>query len=386
MKKLVSIILVIAMALSMTACGNSSAAPASKTETGTEKTEAANFKIAVMTPTVSQNEEEMRVLENLKAKYPGMIVSATFPDNFTKEQETTMSNMVNLVSNTDVKALVLFQDVAGVAAAVAKVREIRPDILVLTAVIAEDPSVIGSQVDIAMNPDQIGMGKAIVEQAKKMGAKTFVHYSFPRHMSMQILSDRRDRMRAASEELGMKFVDATSPDPLGDSGVPGTQQFILEDVPKMIEKYGKDTAFFGTNPAMQEPLIKKVAEGQGIFPQPCDPSPYQGFPSAFGISIPEDKAGDAEFILSAVKEKIAALGNSGRMSTWPVSANMLMCESIFEYARQYCEGTITDKCNMDAMNKICAELAGTNVSMISLVDGDKTYENIFTILCDYYTF
>lgn len=385
MKKLLSIILIMAMMLSMAACNNSSVS-GTNSEAATQNAETSNFKIAVMTTTVSQSEEEMRVLENLKAKYPEMIVSATFPDNFAKEQETTMSNVVNLVSNPDVKALVLFQDVAGVAAAVSKAKEIRPDILVLTCVLGEDPSVISQQVDIAMNPDQIGMGKAIVEQAKSMGATTFVHYSFPRHMSMQILSDRRDRMKAAAEELGMKFVDATSPDPLGDSGVPGTQQFILEDVPKMIAQYGEDTAFFGTNPAMQEPIIKKVAEGHAIFPQPCDPSPYQGFPSAFGIAIPKDKAGDPEFVLNAVKEKVQELGNSGRMSTWPVSANMLMCESIFEYARQYCEGTITDKRDMDAMQKICEEIAGKKVSMIELVDGDKTYNNVFTILCEYFVF
>jgi hypothetical protein len=344
------------------------------------------YKIAVMCPTVSQNEEENRVLEKMKAKYPGVFVSALFPDNFVKEQETTMSNIINLVSDPDVKALVCLQDVAGVAASIAKAREFRPDIAYITCVIAEDPNVIAPQVDIALNPDQIGMGEAIINQAIALGAKTFIHYSFPRHMSMQLLSSRRDRMRKAAESKGLKFVDATSPDPLGDSGVPGTQQFILEDVPKMIEKYGKDTAFFGTNPAMMEPLIKKVAQGHAIFPQPCDPSPYQGFPSAFGISIPKDKSGDTKYLLDAIKSSIAKLGNSGRMSTWPVSANMMMCEASLEYAKQYCEGTIKSKSDMTALKNICLKIAGTNVSMIKLVDGGKTYDNFFTVLCQYYNF
>ena len=63
-------------------------------------------------------------------------------------------------------------------------------------------------------------------------------------------------MRQTCEELGIEFVDATAPDPTGDAGLSGAQQFILEDVPKMVDKYGKDTAFFSTNCAMQIPLVK----------------------------------------------------------------------------------------------------------------------------------
>ena len=91
----------------------------------------------------------------------------------------------------------------------------------------------------------------------------------------------------------MKFVDATAPDPTGDAGVPGAQQFILEDVPRKIAEYGKDTNFFSTNCAMQEPLIKASLEGGAIYAQQCCPSPYHGYPGALGIEIPADKAGNA---------------------------------------------------------------------------------------------
>jgi hypothetical protein len=339
-----------------------------------------------MTPTVSQSEEENRILERMKAKYPGVFVTAMFPDNFVKEQETTISNAINLVSDPDVKAFVFLQDVAGTAAAIAKAKELRPEILYIGCCIAEDPNVISPQVDFALNVDQIGMGAAIVNQAIALGAKTFVHYSFPRHMSMQLLGGRRDRMRVAAEAKGLKFVDATTPDPLGEAGPAGTQQFILEDVPKMIAKYGKDTAFFGTNPSMMEPLIKRVAEGHAIFPQPNDPSPFLGFPSAFGITIPKDKAGDPAYIRGEIRTSIAKMGNLGRMSTWPVSLVMMEAEACMEYARQYCEGTIKSKSDMAVLKSLCSKIAGTNVSMIKLADGGKTYDNFYTLLSDYYTF
>ena len=58
-------------------------------------------------------------------------------------------------------------------------------------------------------------------------------------MSYALLSARRDLFKERCEQLGLEFVDATAPDPTGDAGVSGTQQFILEDVPKMVAKYGQ---------------------------------------------------------------------------------------------------------------------------------------------------
>ncbi len=52
----------------------------------------------------------------------------------------------------------------------------------------------------------------------------------------------------------------SAPDPVSDVGVAGAQQYILEQVPNWLEKYGKDTAFFATNDAHTEPLLKRVAE------------------------------------------------------------------------------------------------------------------------------
>ena len=74
-------------------------------------------------------------------------------------------------------------------------------------------------------------------------------------MAMESLAQRRDVMKATCEEVGINFVDATAPDPMSDAGVTGTQQFILEDIPKMVEQYGKNTAFFGTNTAMMDVMV-----------------------------------------------------------------------------------------------------------------------------------
>lgn len=386
MKKLLSIVMALAMVLSLAACGAPKAetsAPGSQSGSGAA---GSDFKIAIITGTVSQGEEEFRAAERMKALYPDMIVTATYPDNFSKEQETTISNTLNLVADEKVKALVFLQAVPGASAAITKAKELKPDLLVIAGVTGEDPGLISSAADIVLNADELGMGDTIMEQAKKLGAKTFVHYSFPRHMSIALLSGRRDLLKAKAAELGIEFVEATAPDPTGDSGVPGAQKFILEDVPKMVEKYGKDTAFFSTNCAMQEPLLKSVVELGAIAPQQCCPSPYHGYPGALGIEIPDDKAGDVEYILSETTKKIVEKGNGGRMSTWTAPVNMLFVEAGVKYAQDFLGGKITDRADMAAMQNICSEIAKGPVVMQKLVEDGKEYGNFFTFLGNYYTY
>lgn len=394
MKKVLALVLALVMVLSLAACAKP-AAPAETSaggEQAAEQPKAEKFKIAVYTGTVSQGEEEFRAAEKMAAKYPDIVVTQTYPDNFTKEQETVIANALALVSDPDVKALVMVQSVPGACAAFEKVREMRPDVLIIGGVPGEDPDMIAKKADIVMQGDELAMGYTIPAQAQKLGAKKFVHYSFPRHMSYPLLAQRRDIFKAECEKLGMEFVDATAPDPTGDAGVPGAQQFILEDVPRKVAELGKDTNFFSTNCAMQEPLIKSVLEQGAIYAQQCCPSPYHGYPGALGIEIPSEKAGDVDFIVEQIKAKIAEKGGTGRFSTWPVPMNMMFVEAGVEYAKAWCEGTITSKNDGDALKKICSDIAGGSEMQFTTYTGkdkdgnDVSFDNFYMILSDFITF
>ncbi|OPJ56468.1 DUF3798 domain-containing protein [Alkalithermobacter paradoxus] len=379
LKRLFSLILSIVLALGLVACGGND-------QTGDQKSE--SFKIGIMTGTVSQGEEEYRAAENMKKKYGDMIVLQTYPDNFMKEQETTIANVMSMASDPDVKAIVIVQAIPGTSAAIDKAREIRPDILFIVGVPGEDPDMIASKADLVLQADELGMGTAIIEQAHKMGAKTFVHYSFPRHMSYQLLAMRRDLFRQTCEKLGIEFVDATAPDPTGDAGVPGAQQFILEDVPRKIAELGKDTAFFSTNCAMQEPLIKSVLQEGAIYPQQCCPSPYHAYPGALGIEIPDDKKGDIDFVIEEIKSKIAQQGGEGRFSTWPVPVSMMFIEGGVEYAKAFLEGNTNGKVDVDKIEEIFSQIAGMEIKLDTFTNEStgNTFDNFFMILSDYITF
>ena len=353
-----------------------------------EGNKSSSFKIGVLTGTVSQNEEEYRAAEKVKAKYGDMIVLQTYPDNFTKEQETTIANALSLAADPEVKAIVFVQAIPGASAAIDKVREKRPEMLFVAGVPGEDPDMIASKADVVLQADELGMGTVIIEQAKKLGAKKFVHYSFPRHMSYQMLAMRRDLLKETCEKLGLEFIDATAPDPSGDAGVSGAQQFILEDVPRKVQELGKDTAFFSTNCSMQEPLIKAVLEQGAIMPQQCCPSPYHGFPGALGIKIPDDKKGDIDFVVDEVGKKIKEKGGEGRFSTWPVPVNMLFVEGGVEYAKAYLEGKTTGKNDKAKLEGIFTEISKKSIKLTTLDDEktNKKLDNFYMLLSEYITF
>ena len=301
------------------------------------------FHIGIVTGTVSQSEDDLRGAELMIKKYGdsaqnGMITHITYPDNFMAEMETTITQISGLADDPKMKVIVVNQGVPGTTEAFRRVREKRPDILLFAGEAHEDPGVITSAADLANNTDNISRGYTIPLGAQKMGAKTFVHISFPRHMSYETLGRRRAIMEEACKDLGIKFVFETAPDPTSDVGVAGAQQFILEHMPAWIEKYGKETAFFCTNDAHTEPLLKRVAEGGGYFVEADLPSPVMGYPGALGIDLKEQQ-GDWPAILKKVEDAVIAAGGKDRMGTWAYSYGYTTTAALAEFGKRCVEGT-----------------------------------------------
>jgi hypothetical protein len=234
-----------------------------------------------------------------------------------------IAQLVGLAADPEVKVIVVGQAIPGSIAAARKIREQRPDILIGFVEPHEDPILVNDAADIAILPDQLERGRTIIAEAADMGAKNFVHYSFPRHMSQELLSRRRDIMKQAAAEKGIAFHFVTAPDPMAEGGLPVTQQFVLEDQPRQVKKLGKETAFFSTNCGMQDPLIRSVLASGGYVPEQCCPSPTHGYPTALGIAVPPDKAGDIAYINSENKRVIAENNMAGHFGTWLAPESMV---------------------------------------------------------------
>ena len=338
-----------------------------------------NWKIAILTGTTSQGEEEFRAAERAQKADPEHIVTDTYPDNFMAE--TTISKLIAFASDPDVKAIVMCQAVPGAKAAFDKIRAMgRDDMLLIAGVPQEDPAVITAAADFVLYTDEPRQGDTIMETCAKWGVDVFVHYSFPRHLAMETIAARKALLEENAAALGIQYVEATAPDPTGDAGVAGAQQFILEDVPLKLKEFeGKKVAFFTTNCGMQEPLQAAILDQpNAYYPQPCCPSPYHAFPASLGLEI--QAGGDDTEALKAIAAVLKEHNALGRYSTWPSPVNMSIVDVSVEYAKKWIAGEITSKNDGAAIAAMFEEKApGAIVSNYTNADG-QTFDNYYTVL------
>jgi hypothetical protein len=267
------------------------------------------------------------------------------------QQEVTITQVVTLADDPLMKAIVMNQGVPGTAEAFRRVRERRPDILLFAGEPHEDPLVIQQAADLAVSADFISRGYTIIWAAKQLGADTFVHISFPRHMSYESLGLRRQIFEAACNDLGLKFVFVTAPDPTSDVGVAGAQQYILEQTPQWINAYGTNSVFFCTNDAHTEPLLKQLLVYGGMFVEADLPSPLMGYPGSLGIDLTAE-AGDFPAILKKVEEAVVAKGGAGRFGTWAFSYGFTVTAGLGEFAKRILDG----KAKLDTVSDLYAAL------------------------------
>lgn len=353
-KGFMGIMLLMLMALAFTGCqkvdngaakeGNNAsktAATGQKAKFETLK-DGEEYHIGIVTGTVSQAEDEFRAAEKAIELYGsadkgGIIKHDTYPDRFEAEQETTISKIVAMADDPLMKAVIVNQSVPGTVAAFNQIREKRPDILLVNLVAQEDTVMVENASDLVMDADNVSRGYRIIAAAKEMGAKKFAHITFPRHMSIELLALRRAIMEEACKDLGLEFISLNAPDPTTDIGVPGAQQYIAENIQPWIDKYGKDTAFFCTNDAHTEPLLRGVAAGGAIFVEQDLPSPIMGYPKAFSVDI-QNMAGDWKAINAAVEKAVIAKGGDKRMGTWAYSLGYSLTLGAVDHVMEVLKG------------------------------------------------
>ena len=348
--------------------------------------DADDIHIGIITGSVSQSEDDRRGAEAFQAKYgEDMVKLAIYPDNFTEELETTIQTIVNMSDDPKMKAIIVNQAVPGTTEAFRQIKERRPDIICIAGESHEDLPEIGSAADLVVNNDFVARGYLMIRTAHEMGCDTFVHISFPRHMSYETMSRRVAIMKAACEEFGMQFVLETAPDPTTDVGVAGAQAYILEKAPEWIEKYGKNSAFFCTNDAHTEPLLKQLLAYGGCFVEADLPSPTMGYPGALGIDLTAE-AGDYAKILAKVESAINEKGGEGRFGTWAYSYGYTVSAGLAEHALNVIKGEselldIDDISDAYAIFSPGAEWNGSNY--VNAETGVKL-ENVFLIYQDTY--
>ena len=371
MKKFIAMLLCAVMLLSMAAFA----------------TAEEEFHIAIVTGSVSQSEDDRRGAEAFQEMYgEDMVKLAIYPDNFSEEIETTIQTIVNFADDPLIKAIIVNQAVPGTTEAFRKVKELRPDIICIAGEAHEDLPEIGSAADLVCNNDFVARGYLMIRTAHELGCDTFVHISFPRHMGYETMSRRVAIMKAACEEFGMSFVLETAPDPTqSDVGTPGAQAYILEHAPEWIEKYGTNSAYFCTNDAHTEPLLKQLLEYGGCFVEADLPSPTMGYPGALGIDLTAE-AGDYAKILAKVEQAIVEKGGEGRFGTWAYSYGYTVSAGLAQHAYNVITGEseLDDIDDISKAYEVFSPKANWNGSSYTDATTGVKSDNIFLVYQDTY--
>ncbi len=353
-----------------------------------ESSDEESFHIGIVTGSFSQSEDDRRGAEAFQEKYGADSVTlAIYPDNFTDELETTVSIIVNLADDPDMKAIIVNQAVDGTTEAFRRIHEKRPDIICIAGEAYEDFSDISETADLVVNYDFISRGYLMVRTAHELGCDTFVHISFPRHLDYESVSRQVAVMKAACEEFGMSFEMEEAPDPTTEVGVPGAQAFITEHVPDWIAKYGRQSAYFCTNDAHTEPLIRGLMEHGGYFIEADLPSPLMGYPGALDMDL-TGKSGDFDAIVDQVEQSVVEHGGAGRFGTWKYSYGYTVSAGLAEHARNVIlgESSLTSIEDLAKAYGVFSPDARWNGSVYTDADTGEAVDNTFLIYQDTYIF
>ncbi|MCR5598344.1 MAG: DUF3798 domain-containing protein [Lachnospiraceae bacterium] len=401
-KRLIGGMLAAIMALNMMACnpeqggsmsdgnseesGEGTESSAANAENEIETDSAEDFRIGIVTGSFSQSEDDRRGAEAFRDKYgEDSVTLVLYPDNFTEEYDVTVQTIVNLAEDPRIKVIIVNQAVDGTTEAFRKIKEMRPDIICIAGEAYEDFADIGEVADLVVSCDFVSRGYLMIRTAHELGCDTFVHISFPRHLSYETVSRQVAIMEAACDEFGMEFVSETAPDPTTSVGVPGAQAYIRDHVPEWVSKYGENTAFFCTNDAHTEPLIKGLLENGGYFIEADLPSPLLGYPGALDLDFTEDTS-DFEVKLRKIEGAVVANGGAGRFGTWTYSYGYTVSAGLAEHARNVVLGK-SELNNMKDLSRAFGEFspnAEWNGSVYTDAETGKSEDNILLIYQDTY--
>lgn len=410
-RKLLAVGTVITMVAGLTACGSGAASSttAAGTTAATETTAAGttvagdttvaggeaagDYKIGLMISPLASREEFYRTAELLIEQYgKDKFLMDVYPEEPQNEQEVTISKALNIAMDPAVKVMIFDSADIGTIAAVNKIREERQDIKILFGSLNEDVYEMANTGDLMITLDPEGYGDSVAQMAANAGAKHFVYYSFARHMSNSMKVRYMEAMKATCEKNGVAFEQVTMPDPMGDAGITGAQQFMLESIPSMIQQYGtKDVAFFATVSTIQESMLKTIVENGGIYPCHTDPSPFSAFSGALGLQIDDAHKYDADYVTKLVTDKLAEYNMNGRVGGWEKSMVRCDMEFLFQYAIEYCEGRLNEvdgQPDVDAVQKLITSIYDKSATYKNCINDttNEEYSNWFTYTRDLYVF
>jgi hypothetical protein len=306
-----------------------------------KKKEEITFHIGIVSAANTLTSDSFLGARELVARYGaagqgGIIRHITYPDNFTERRNEMISSIIALADDPLMKAIIMNQALPGAIEAFRVIHERRPDIMLFACEPHEDLAEIEDASALVVSVDFISRGFLLPWAAKQMGADTFVHISFPRHMAYASLGRRMRIIEAACKDLGLRFVYLEVPDPTSDVGAARTLQYITDNTRNWVEQYGQNAVFYCTNDAQTEPLLRELFLAGGMFVEADIPSPFNGYPAALGVDLSKEN-GNWSAILKRIETAVVSRGGAGRFGTWRYAFGYVLSAGVGEFAKRVIE-------------------------------------------------
>jgi hypothetical protein len=334
-----------------------------------------------------------------------------------------------LAADPEIKAIVVNSAFWGTNGAFEKLRETRKDIYVIFCApemysgsdYPQTAELVTQTADLILHTDMLNMGSAIVQQAYKLGAETFVYYSSQTAFISSPYIERLELIKQTCNELSIKFVEAHYPPSAG--GYWEEVAFIRNDILSIIDEYGKNTAIFPATSYM-DVIVGTIINAGAICPQAGTPSYFDGL---FGDisdlmlgppypAIVEDlmnycEAQDitevmgqpyplySEYFMPKARQHFAKYDMQGRLSAWPVEPHFMYTVTAAEYAVKWINGEVPKEgVDVVVLKQLMEDFAGVEVWLTPHVDDGiydynkiteptgKTYDNFLMMRMDYITF
>jgi len=358
--------------------------------------ESENWRIAIVS-TWASDIEEIRTAERLKKRFgEDRIIHINWGlwawDAIYLPSREAERIVEALAADPTIRAIVVGRSVISTNRGIEVFRNMREDVFILAAAMFHDAEKTSELADIVLGGDLLSIASAAVRTAYEMGASTFVNYLRDVQLENPVRLARRDAMREEAQRLGMEFVDTTVYhikfiEELGHAeAMNKAREFVFEDVQRMVEQHGRDTAFFSADSQLQIPMIQGVFETGAIYAMPCCPTPFDGLPLALALFGSLESAlsefTDVEMV-EIIREHLEAMGMLGRMASFPRSLDMMNIVVGVEYAVKWINGEVPrEGIDMDVLHEIIERELGLPARLTLYEEDGVVLDNFVLINVD----
>ncbi|UQZ87970.1 hypothetical protein C4J81_01550 [Deltaproteobacteria bacterium Smac51] len=281
------------------------------------------YKVVVYSPHYNHNEDASEYNQlfkkDLEKYWNGNVIELRhFRQDFVGFHDQISDEIEALAADPLIRALVIGEGLPGTLTGITSLRAKRPDIFVIVIDPHEDLETTTRVATLTVTLNNAARGYIFPTMANRMGARTLIYFSLPRHQEIPFIARQKRILSAVSRDMGMIMVsDLTAPDPALNTDRESIKKYFEKAVDVYMERYGQEVAFISTSTVHSDILIPIVMQKGGNVLEAIQSSPLLGFPEALGLT-PEAKAlfGRWHDLLTLEDEKYMELDPRGGFTLW----------------------------------------------------------------------